>query len=325
MNLLNRYLQEVAKYLPKARRDDIVEELRANLLSQIEDREQEFGRPLNEDELVAILKHHGNPAFVAGRYREDNRGLAFGIQLIGPELFPFYKTILAINFSITLVVLAVVMPILARVIREPITLSRVLVPLAAQFGAVTLIFILLDRGKGHWLNRWDPGKLPPLKANLEDGPSARKIFDFICLAVGTLWVALTPRWPYLMLGPGSLYSQYLPMKLRAQWIEFYWAILVLLCAQLMLQLIVLLRRLPRRKARIADLILKIAGLCLGIFLMFQNYVVATGPGHQELVLWANLTFRLCVLVAVAINLWGIFQLLSSLLRERHQMLPARQY
>lgn len=119
MNLLNRYLQEVAKYLPKARRDDIVEELRVNFLSQIEDREQELGRPLNESELIEILQHHGNPIMVAGRYRPDNRGLAFGRQWIGPELFPFYRMILAINFSIAVVILAVLMPILARTVGDP--------------------------------------------------------------------------------------------------------------------------------------------------------------------------------------------------------------
>jgi hypothetical protein len=72
MNLLNRYLQAVARLLPKARRDDIIAELRANILSQMEDREQELGRALTEDEQAAILRHHGNPTIVAGRYREDN-------------------------------------------------------------------------------------------------------------------------------------------------------------------------------------------------------------------------------------------------------------
>jgi len=45
MNLLNRYLRAVGRLLPKPRRDDIVAELRANILSQMEDREQELGAP----------------------------------------------------------------------------------------------------------------------------------------------------------------------------------------------------------------------------------------------------------------------------------------
>jgi hypothetical protein len=116
MNLLNRYLQAVAKCLPGAGRDDIIAELRANILSQMEDREQEVGRPLTEDERADILRRYGNPTIIAGRYSAHNLGLAFGRQLIGPELFPFYKTVLLINLVITVVVLAVVMPIVARAI-----------------------------------------------------------------------------------------------------------------------------------------------------------------------------------------------------------------
>src|SRR5665213_2702064 len=176
MNLLNRYLQEVAQYLPRAGREDIVAELRANILSQMEDQEEHLGRPLTESEQVTILQHHGNPAIVAGRYRKDNRGLAFGVQLIGPELFPFYRIVLAINVSITLFIWAVVMPLVEHVIREPIATGRMLTPLVAQFFAVTLVFILLDLGKDRVLNRWNPRKLPPLKNDPDSGLNAINIF-----------------------------------------------------------------------------------------------------------------------------------------------------
>ena len=124
-----------------------------------------------------MLQDHGNPMIVAGRYREANLGLAFGIQLIGPELFPFYKTILGINFSITLIIEAVVIPIVAHAMRRSHHARlAILTPLVTQFLAVTLIFILLDRGKGHVLNKWDPRKLPALKADPEDGPTATQHF-----------------------------------------------------------------------------------------------------------------------------------------------------
>ena len=46
MDLFERYLQAVRKYLPWQRQDDIVAELRANLEAQREEREAELGRPL---------------------------------------------------------------------------------------------------------------------------------------------------------------------------------------------------------------------------------------------------------------------------------------
>jgi hypothetical protein len=188
MNLLNRYLQAVANCLHSARRDDIIAELRANILSQMEEREEELGRPLTEDEQADILRCYGNPTIIAGRYSAHNLGLAFGRQLIGPELFPFYKIVLIVNLVITVVVLAGVMPVVAHAIGGAITLTRILMPLGAQFGIVTLIFVILDRNKGRLLDKWDPRRLPALKAKPEDGPNVRNVFNFIAAAVGTLWL-----------------------------------------------------------------------------------------------------------------------------------------
>lgn len=324
MNLLNRYLQAVGQCLPKARREDIIAELRANILSQMEDREEDLGRPLTDTEITSMLQHHGNPMIVAGRYREANLGLAFGIQLIGPELFPFYRMILGLNFAITLLIFAVVMPIVAHSTHQSIALPRILMPLAGQFWAVTLIFILIDRGKDHVLNRWDPGKLPALKADPEDGPTASNIFGFICLVVGTAWLLLTPRWPYLMLGPGALFLPALGLKPMPAWIAFYWAIGMLACAQVLLAFLRLMRWLPRPKARIAEVVLKIVALVIGVLLFFQgpNYVTSQYP---EVTRWANLNFEICVGIWIAISLGQTGKALYSLLRDRNQMLPARQY
>lgn len=323
MNLLNRYLKAVARCMPSAGRDDIIAELKANILSQMEDRERELGRPLTEDEQADTLRRFGNPAIIAGRYRAHNLGFAFGSQLIGPELFPFYKTVLTTNLVITLVVVAGVIPMIVRGIGAKVALPGILVQLAVQFGIVTFIFVALERNKAHLLDKWDPRKLPALKANSEDGPSARNIFNFIMVAVGTLWLALTPRWPYLMLGPGALYLQAIPIKLMPQWIEFYWAIMLLLCAQLVLRFFSLFRLLARRPARIMDLTLKSAGLCIGALLLFKapNYVSSPYPKVAD---WANLSLLICLIVAVAINLEGTVRQLFSLWREHDQMLPQRQ-
>lgn len=105
MELLDRYLQTIRSYLPDEEKDDIIQELSENLRSQMEDKEAELGRPLNEADVEAILKGHGQPLVVAGRYRQDKRSFAFGKQLIGPILFPFYTKVLSFNLGITSLVL----------------------------------------------------------------------------------------------------------------------------------------------------------------------------------------------------------------------------
>ena len=71
MDLLDRYLQAVKKHLPWQRQDDIIAELRANLESQLEDKEAELGRPLTTEEMETWLKHLGPPMQVAARYQPD--------------------------------------------------------------------------------------------------------------------------------------------------------------------------------------------------------------------------------------------------------------
>jgi len=80
MELLDRYLNAVRSCLPEAQRDDIINELSENLRSQIEDQEASLGRPLTEAEVEAILKRHGHPLLVAGRFRQDQRSLAFATK-----------------------------------------------------------------------------------------------------------------------------------------------------------------------------------------------------------------------------------------------------
>src|SRR5258708_39698431 len=84
MELLDRYLQAVRFWLPKAQQEDIIAELSSDLRSQIDDREMELGRPLEDAELEVILRRCGSPILVASRYRPQT-------QLIGPALFPIYQ------------------------------------------------------------------------------------------------------------------------------------------------------------------------------------------------------------------------------------------
>ena len=56
MDLIERYLHAVKSHLPLKQQEDVVAELADDLRSRIDDRESELGRPLDEAEVVAILK-----------------------------------------------------------------------------------------------------------------------------------------------------------------------------------------------------------------------------------------------------------------------------
>lgn len=153
MTLIERYVRAVRDTLPRNAQEDIMHELADNLQSRMEDEEAARGRPLDEEEQVAILKTFGHPLTVAARYRGDERTVTFGRKLIGPELFPIYLKVLTVNAIVTLLVAAI-----AFIAGGAIGLGfpGILVPLSIQIVVVTVIFIAIDR---QWVQNpdgWDP-------------------------------------------------------------------------------------------------------------------------------------------------------------------------
>lgn len=90
MKLIDKYMNAVAYYLPVKRRDEIVRELRANILDQLENQFEHS----TEEELSVILTNMGHPQKVAAQYFPPQK-------LVSEELFPLYKQTL--NYGLILV------------------------------------------------------------------------------------------------------------------------------------------------------------------------------------------------------------------------------
>ena len=101
MTLTEKYLKAVAAQLPAAGREDVIAELRDALMSRMEDREAELGRPLTEAEEEAVLREMGHPLAVAARFGAGPH------HVVGPELYPWWlfgvKTALTVLAIITVI------------------------------------------------------------------------------------------------------------------------------------------------------------------------------------------------------------------------------
>jgi hypothetical protein len=101
MTLTEKYLKAVAAQLPAAGREDVIAELRDDLMSRMEDREAELGRPLTEVEEEAVLREMGHPLAVAARFGAGPH------HVVGPELYPWWlfgvKTALTVLAIITVI------------------------------------------------------------------------------------------------------------------------------------------------------------------------------------------------------------------------------
>lgn len=89
MEILERYLYAVGRWLPKKQKKDILTELESSIYDTLESR---FGKSKEylENDVSEILKEFGAPWKVAASYS----GLAD--RLIGPELLPIYFTLTVI-------------------------------------------------------------------------------------------------------------------------------------------------------------------------------------------------------------------------------------
>ncbi|WP_368034590.1 hypothetical protein [Brevundimonas vesicularis] len=105
MDLVERYLKAVAAQLPKENREDIVAELRDEIMGRLEALEAHLGRAPTDDEVEGLLREVGHPLSVAARYRPGPQAL------IGPELYPWWmfglKVGLTVMAAVTLIGLAV--------------------------------------------------------------------------------------------------------------------------------------------------------------------------------------------------------------------------
>lgn len=225
MELLDRYLQAVRFWLPKAQRDDIAAELSENIHSQVEERELALGRPLNQSELADILKQHGRPVLVANRFRPQQ-------YLIGPVLFPIYWFVLKIVAAFCFLpwVLVWIGINLSRAAHSGQSLIGTLASFWTTFwpmaffmvGAITVVFAVLERmqAKSKFMDSWDPRKLPPVRDpnRIPISASLTEVtvnLVFCIWLLGGMWyqtslhfsgvsITLAPVWTYLFWGFFSL-------------------------------------------------------------------------------------------------------------------------
>lgn len=281
MTLVERYLRAVRDHLPRGQQDDIINELSDSIQSRIEDEEAALGRPLEEAEEVALLRAFGHPLAVAARYRGDERSLTFGRQLIGPELFPTYLKVLALNFAVTLIVLAIVAIAMGGLWSG---IGSLVTPIAIQFVAVTAVFIAVDR---YWLRdpQWDPRKVTSTGSDIEigslDGVANQLIgkhyprivpITTAMLEIGAVGVALAA---WLAIGMPDRLGPFAP---AAGWRDLYAVVTMVIVAALLIPVVNLVRPSWTRFRVAGHLVIDVATIIVGaVSLALGSWIVLVDP------------------------------------------------
>ena len=310
MDMLDRYLQAVKFFLPRKQQDDIVRELSENLLARMEDREEELGRPLDEAEQAAILREHGHPMLVAGRYRTRQ-------HLIGPTFFPLYVFALKMGLGVALLVTAVLAVIAAALHGDP--LRRLLEAMLAYpgrglmvFAWTTVGFALLDFAttQARFVGDWDPRKLPKVVSEEQQIPRLKTLCELSFMLVYVVWLLLLPRSPWLILGPVAALVQYAPV-----WRTVYIPMVLLALAMAALSVIDFVRPYRTSSRELMRVAINVGSLVVFVLLaqagdLFIPRAAAAMPEGVDIARVAdivNLGFRIGMAVAAVITVIEIWR------------------
>ena len=295
MELIERYLAAVGRNLPSKQAPDIKAELRDLLLSRVEEREAERGRPLERGELEALLIEFGHPLEVAARYRKAQ-------HLIGPEVYPFWWAAVKLMLSLVAGVYLVLIAIGALTGKTPAEFDRevpsVWYVAVYLFGMITLAFMGFERfGKTAFLQKWKPRNLPPAVKQRSRFEIAVEIAtDVVFIA---WWSGLIHFRDWLPAYPGALSIQLAPV-----WTAWHWPILGYYVLEAAANLIVLARPgwITANAAILAGRYLIGIGILAGI-LRAGHWLVATSPTippHAMALLQANLDLGMRVGIGLTI-------------------------
>ena len=214
-DLLDRYLSAVARELPSATRNDILAELRDELLSKFESQEESLDHPLSRDEMGAVLKDFGHPMVVGARYRKTQ-------YVVGPDIFPFWWASLRVALAITAGVYLVflVMFSVFDLRNSGGHLPNIQAAVAAVFGAVTLVAMAIERlGLVHIFYNWRPTQLPPA------GHKVKSRFGAV-VEIGMNMVALLWWTGAIHIRNWFPAPDVIAVHLAPIWSAFYWPILI---------------------------------------------------------------------------------------------------
>lgn len=195
MNLIDKYVAEVGKHLPRKNRADIEAEIRSTLLDMLDERK---ASPENEAAVIELLKEYGSPGEVAATYTSHSS------YLIGPRMYPIFDRVLRIVLAV--VVGASLLGLGVDLARNAASSSAVFdaigewasglfSALLAAFGNIVLVFAILERTQvvGRFekeSKEWDPNDLKsapdPDKIDLADHV-ATIIFTFLGLVIFNLY------------------------------------------------------------------------------------------------------------------------------------------
>jgi HAAS len=285
MNLIDRYLSEVGKHLPRKNRQDIQRELRSILEDMLADRSQAAGQPVDEAMTVAVLKEYGSPQKVAASYLPKR-------YLIGPRLYPLF--LLVTQIVVTVLFFVFLGLLVVSLYRSGLSGADFL-SAASKFalnfvtGAVTALgyivvaFAVIERSMSAQAvadeleeerSAWDPQSLAR-EPDPDEVKPAGSIFAILFLLLGLALFNLYPQWVGAWFVINGEWT-HIPMLAPAFFTYLPW-INLLIILEIGLHLVLLRRGRWGTGTRLANIVLNLAGILLAAAMLAGPALIELNP------------------------------------------------
>ncbi|WP_212958008.1 HAAS signaling domain-containing protein [Bacillus sanguinis] len=286
MNLIDIYVEEVAKRLPENNREDIILELRSTIEDMLPD-------DYNEDDEKRVLEKLGSPVSLANGYLDRP------MHLIGPRYFDVYTTLLKMIIPIAAVIalIAMVAENFVGYDGEQAVLNVILNVIGKGIGEIievglhvffwlTLVFAILertDKDKGTQplttsLKKWTPDDLK----NTSYVPKKKSISKFEVFG-GLMWTAI---WATLYFYANHLVGVYNATESGLKFVAptfnqdvllQYWPIvMIMIVLEIAISLYKLVQGQWTKRLAIGNAILQIVGTIVFIIIVVNPHIFTDG-------------------------------------------------
>ncbi|PIE94624.1 hypothetical protein CO726_13645 [Bacillus fungorum] len=286
MNLIDIYVEEVAKRLPEKNREDIILELRSTIEDMLPD-------DYTEDDEKRVLEKLGSPVSLANGYLDRP------MHLIGPRYFDVYTTLLKMIIPIAAVIalIAMVAENFVGYNGEPAVLNVILNLIGKGIGEIvevslhvffwlTLVFAVLERTDTEKdpqplttsLKKWTPDDLK----NISYIPKKKAISKFEVFG-SLMWTAI---WATLYFYANHLVGVYSGTENGLKFVAptfnqdvllQYWPIIIIMIVfEIGISLYKLVQGQWTKKLAIGNTILQIVGTIAFIVIVVNPYLFNEG-------------------------------------------------
>ncbi|BFM22032.1 hypothetical protein [Gilvimarinus japonicus] len=275
MNWLERYSFAVKSHLPPSVRNDVADELLSDLQDERDYRAKSLGRPLNEDELKALLRERGHPMLVAADFQPRP-------TLVSESLFPIYLQLL--QWMVIAIAVLHICFAAAGLIEQgegrfwqalPQTLWSILEKSLYGFAWLTLIFYLVGESvsRTDLFKHWTPDSLPNVVAQGEYISRTGSAFELVVTVYFAAWLN--------HIIPQSLGEQPVALLFSEQWLALLPWINAVLVAGMIISAVKLWSPYWSRRKIMAELALYVPTLMIMAVIYREDSALTIITGADE--------------------------------------------